>query len=174
MLSPAARAQTGTIDHDGQPLTLAIAPTTQANTNVAIADGSRVNIICQSEGQSLSGDSGATNVWDFIDVDGGLFAPDAFVNTGTNNLVAPICGAANGNNAFGIVEASNGLNERTAPHTSASIITTLANQTVVFIACQTHGDTINGTSLWDELNNGGFVTDAFVFTGTDNQIAGSC
>src|SRR5215472_4490134 len=71
VLSSVANAATGTIDHDGQPLTLASAPSTLFNNaQFTIPDGTQVSIICQSEGQTLSGDVGATSIWDFIDLGG--------------------------------------------------------------------------------------------------------
>jgi len=174
ILSSVANAATGTIDHDGQPLTLADAPTTLANSNVTIADGNQVSIVCQSEGQTLSGDFGASSLWDLINVGGVLrYAPDAFVNTGTNGFVAPICGSASGTSAFGVVRASAGLRVHTQPSTSSPVVTTVPNDTVVEIGCQTNGSNVNGDTLWDSIPNG-FVTDFFVLTGADGRIAGSC
>jgi len=75
---------------------------------------------------------------------------------------------------FGVVRASAGLREHTQPSTSAPVITTIANDTVVMIDCQTNGSSVNGNTLWDKLFDNGFVTDVFVLTGADSQIAFSC
>jgi hypothetical protein len=48
----------------------------------------------------------------------------------------------------------------------------------VDIACQVGGDTVGGTqgqsALWDQLAGGGFVSDAYVYTGSAGQVAPTC
>src|SRR5262249_5844174 len=66
---------------------------------------------------------------------------------------------------------------RAAPGTSFDAWTTKSDGSSVSILCQTDGTTVSGTygttSLWDMLANGGFVSDAYVYTGSGGQGAPS-
>ena len=70
------------------------------------------------------------------------------------------------------------LNVRSGPGTSYSIIRILPEGTRVPIFCQTSGTSVTGpygtTRIWDNINNGEFVSDAFVNTGTDGYVASRC
>lgn len=70
------------------------------------------------------------------------------------------------------------VNVRSGPSLSAGIIDTLANGTVVQISCTTRGDTVQGvwgpTDLWDRLNTGGYVSDGFIDTGSNEPVAPAC
>jgi uncharacterized protein YraI len=68
---------------------------------------------------------------------------------------------------------------RSAPSTSASSVGTVADGTNVVIDCQASGDTVTGkygtTSVWDHVASaGGYITDAYVFTGSDGRVAPDC
>jgi len=66
-----------------------------------------------------------------------------------------------------------GVNVRSTPSTSGSILNWLAEGTSIGISCQTTGTTVNGTNIWDYLPGyGGYVTDAYVLTGYDGFIPG--
>ncbi|MEO6775568.1 MAG: SH3 domain-containing protein [Kofleriaceae bacterium] len=69
------------------------------------------------------------------------------------------------------------LNLRTAPSLNASIVGSLTNGTYVAISCQKRGSAVSGTygtsTLWDRVN-GGYVSDAYVYTGHNGQIAPTC
>lgn len=73
--------------------------------------------------------------------------------------------------------AGSPLTIRSGPSTSYAAVGSVADGTTVTITCQTHGETITGTygttSLWDKIS-GGYVSDAYVYTGSDLQIAPSC
>lgn len=67
-----------------------------------------------------------------------------------------------------------------AGHT-ATIVGCIPNQTVIKVQCQVHANLVTGpwgtTDLWDRTYwNGltGFVADAFVYTGSNAQVAPSC
>ncbi len=51
--------------------------------------GSRVSILCQRPGETISGPCGTTNIWDNIRA--GEYVSDAFVKTGSAGYVAPRC-----------------------------------------------------------------------------------
>ncbi|UQA57301.1 CHAP domain-containing protein [Polyangium aurulentum] len=66
-----------------------------------------------------------------------------------------------------------GVNVRSTPSTSGTVLGWLAEGTSIGISCQTTGTTINGTNIWDYLPGyGGYVTDAYVLTGYDGFIPG--
>lgn len=85
-----------------------------------------------------------------------------------------------GGNPTGVVNAgtNTSVNVRSAPTLSSSIVTTLANGTVVQISCTTRGDTVNGvwgpTDLWNRLNTGGYLSDGFLDTGSNDPVAPAC
>ncbi|MEU5536651.1 SH3 domain-containing protein [Streptomyces sp. NPDC020362] len=70
------------------------------------------------------------------------------------------------------------LNVRSGPGTNYGIIRVLTEGTRVPIFCQTPGTTVTGpygtTKIWDNINNGEFVSDAYVHTGTDGYVASRC
>lgn len=72
------------------------------------------------------------------------------------------------------------LNVRSGPSSSYSLVGTVANGTRVRIICQTRGQWVYSevydvwTDLWDKIGSGRFVTDAYVYTGSDGQVAPSC
>lgn len=74
--------------------------------------------------------------------------------------------------------AGSPLTVRAAPGASFDAWTTKADGSSVSILCQADGSSVTGTygttSLWDMLANGGFVSDAYVYTGSDGQVAPSC
>ncbi|WP_149830595.1 SH3 domain-containing protein [Streptomyces tailanensis] len=70
------------------------------------------------------------------------------------------------------------VNVRSGPSTSYSIVRVLAEGAEVPIYCQTPGQTISGpygtTNLWDNIANGQYISDAYVYTGSDGYVAGRC
>jgi surface antigen/uncharacterized protein YraI len=58
-----------------------------------------------------------------------------------------------------------GLAEHSAPDTSSTRTGTLANGASVNVICQTQSaSVVNGSAIWDKLDNGSFVSDYFVDT----------
>jgi hypothetical protein len=57
-----------------------------------------------------------------------------------------------------------GLSIRSAPSASSSRLGLLAEGTSISIHCQTYGDNINGSTIWDQLSSGGYVSDWYVNT----------
>ncbi|MCT9082012.1 SH3 domain-containing protein [Streptomyces fulvoviolaceus] len=70
------------------------------------------------------------------------------------------------------------LNVRRGPGTQYSIVRTLAVGAKVPIYCQTPGTTVTGTygtsNIWDNIDDGEFVSDAYVNTGSDGYVASRC
>jgi len=73
--------------------------------------------------------------------------------------------------------AGSPLTVRSGTNTSTTAIGSAPDGGTVRITCQTRGQTITGTygttSLWDKIG-AGYVSDAYVYTGSDGQIAPSC
>ncbi|WP_371578117.1 SH3 domain-containing protein [Streptomyces sp. NBC_01314] len=70
------------------------------------------------------------------------------------------------------------LNVRSGPSTSYGIVRVLAENVKVPIYCQTPGQTISGpygtTNVWDNIDDGQYISDAYVYTGSDGYVAGRC
>jgi hypothetical protein len=94
-LTAQAAGARGTVDTAGSPgpaLTVRERPTSTAPVTGSRRDGARITIVCQSYGELVDGKLGVTRVWDRIG-DGG-YVSDAYVRTGSDGLVAPLCPGA--------------------------------------------------------------------------------
>ncbi|MGO4342077.1 C40 family peptidase [Pedococcus sp. 2YAF34] len=85
----AADTATGRVNTSGAALKVRSAPTTSSTVVGTRADGARVTITCQTYGQQVSGTYGSSTVWDKLKSGG--YVSDAFVKTGSDGLVAPLC-----------------------------------------------------------------------------------
>ncbi|WP_372669055.1 SH3 domain-containing protein [Amycolatopsis kentuckyensis] len=75
--------------------------------------------------------------------------------------------------------AGDALNVRRAPTASATAVKTVANGASVTIDCQITGTSVTGTygtsTLWDYVPAlGGYISDTYVYTGSDLRIAPDC
>lgn len=92
---------------------------------------------------------------------------------GTRSYTSRNCGIT------GTVNTTSGasLTIRSGPSTSYAAVGSVADGATVAIRCQTRGQTITGTygttDLWDHIGSG-YISDAYVFTGSDGQIAPNC
>ncbi|MFF4505013.1 SH3 domain-containing protein [Streptomyces sp. NPDC001401] len=70
------------------------------------------------------------------------------------------------------------LNVRRGPGTQYSIVRVLPEGAKVPIFCQTPGTAVTGpygtSNIWDNIDDGQFVSDAYVLTGTDGYVASRC
>lgn len=70
------------------------------------------------------------------------------------------------------------LNVRTGPGTNYAIIRTLPTGAQVPIFCQRPGTTVTGpygtSSIWCNIDNGQYVSDAYVYTGSDGYVTPRC
>ncbi|WP_069773166.1 SH3 domain-containing protein [Streptomyces sp. LUP30] len=70
------------------------------------------------------------------------------------------------------------LNVRSGPGTGYPVVKVLAEGVKVPIFCQTPGTSVSGpygtTSIWDNIGDGQFVSDAYVRTGSDGYVASRC
>ena len=91
-LAAQASGATGVVNTKGDPgpaLTVRQKPTAASAAIGSRADGARVTIICQTYGQSVTGTYGTSTVWDRLKSGG--YVSDAYVRTGSDGLVAPLC-----------------------------------------------------------------------------------
>ncbi|GAA0208193.1 peptidoglycan DD-metalloendopeptidase family protein [Saccharothrix mutabilis subsp. mutabilis] len=67
---------------------------------------------------------------------------------------------------------------RSGPGLSHDAVGTVANGTVVSIACTARGETVQGvwgaTDLWNRLEDGKWISDGFVDTGSNEPVAAAC
>ncbi|MFH9138496.1 MULTISPECIES: SH3 domain-containing protein [unclassified Streptomyces] len=70
------------------------------------------------------------------------------------------------------------VNVRTGPGTSYRIVRTMPYGQKIPIYCQKPGEWVTGpygtSNLWDNIANGQFVADAYVYTGRDGYVAPRC
>ncbi|MFH9677239.1 SH3 domain-containing protein [Streptomyces sp. NPDC017405] len=70
------------------------------------------------------------------------------------------------------------LNVRSGPGTQYNLVRVLPEGVSVPIYCQTPGTTVTGpygtTKIWDLIDSGEYVSDAYVHTGSDGYIAPRC
>ncbi|KQZ90010.1 hypothetical protein ASD62_12595 [Phycicoccus sp. Root563] len=85
----AAGSATGTVNTSGAALKVRSAPTTASGVIGTRADGAKITITCQTYGEKVSGTYGTSKVWDKLKAGG--YVSDAFVKTGSDGLVAPLC-----------------------------------------------------------------------------------
>jgi hypothetical protein len=94
------------------------------------------------------------------------------------NKVNSYCGGGGGGGVSGTVNTSGAsLTVRSGPSTGASAVGSVPDGANVTITCQKHGTQVTGTygttTLWDFIGNG-YISDAYVSTGSDGQVAPTC
>ncbi|MFJ3667498.1 SH3 domain-containing protein [Streptomyces sp. NPDC090106] len=70
------------------------------------------------------------------------------------------------------------LNVRSGPSTSYRVVRVLPEGAKVPIYCQTPGQSVAGpygtSNIWDNIDDGQYVSDAYVLTGSDGYVASRC
>ncbi|WP_043687974.1 SH3 domain-containing protein [Streptomyces xylophagus] len=70
------------------------------------------------------------------------------------------------------------VNVRSGPGTGYTIVRVLPEGSQVPIYCQTPGTTVTGyygtTNIWDNIDDGEYVSDAYVNTGSDGYVRPHC
>ncbi|MBN8208999.1 peptidoglycan DD-metalloendopeptidase family protein [Bacillus sp. NTK071] len=79
----------GTVNTNGADLNVRSGPGTGYSVAGQVADGESVTISCQTHGQTITGTYGTTDIWDKIGP--GQYVSDAYIYTGSDGLVAPLC-----------------------------------------------------------------------------------
>ena len=106
------------------------------------------------------------------------FAGAAATYFGTRNYKSANCGGGGSAGATGRVNTSGpSLLVRSGAHRTATIVGSVADGNTVTIRCQKRGDRVSGTygttDLWDRVA-GGYVSDAYIYTGSDGRVAPDC
>lgn len=90
-------------------------------------------------------------------------------------LAAPAFASATGTV---ITPSGESLNVRSGPGTTYSKIGSLPSGTVVTFNCYENGTAVTGPygteGIWDQLNSGGFVSDAWIYTGQNGAVVPLC
>jgi hypothetical protein len=97
---------------------------------------------------------------------------------GTRNYTSQnSCGGSSTSVVGRVNTAGAPLTVRAGASTNTAAVGSVADGAHVTITCQKHGESIHGTygtsSLWDKIG-GGYVSDAYVSTGSDGQVAPTC
>ncbi|MGW6544337.1 SH3 domain-containing protein [Streptomyces massasporeus] len=70
------------------------------------------------------------------------------------------------------------VNVRSGPGTSYTVVRVLPEGAKVAILCQSPGTRVTGpygtTSIWDNIDSGQYISDAYVQTGSDGYIRPRC
>lgn len=69
---------------------------------------------------------------------------------------------------------ADGVNCRSGPSTSDSVITAYSTGMDVDVTCQIYGESIFGNSIWDKTSDGCYVSDYYVQTGSDSMVEPEC
>jgi uncharacterized protein YraI len=89
-------------------------------------------------------------------------------------LAGPASAAVSGT----VNTAGGALNIRATPSTSGTIVGTVADGAAISIDCQSTGSSVTGTygtsTLWDHITSKGYVSDTYVYTGSDGWVAPVC
>lgn len=166
-----AAGYSGTVDVRKE-LTARSAPSTTAKHVGTIRDGAKVAIACAVNGTTVRGKVRTTKVWDRLT--NGTYISHGYVRTGatipgcaTPARTTPAAPAT----VTGTVRTADGpVNARSGPGTGYPVTGTLANNTVVKIACAATGTEVAGTvrtsAQWDKLTDGRYVAHAYMLSGT--------
>ncbi len=91
-LAAPADAATGTVHTtSGQALTIRSSASTNGSVVGSLADGASFSFDCQTHGSTVTGRYGTSDVWDHVTGKG--YVSDTYVYTGSDGLVAPLCGS---------------------------------------------------------------------------------
>lgn len=69
-------------------------------------------------------------------------------------------------------------NVYSGPGTGYALVDTLPKHSAVSISCQTPGQSVTGpygtSKIWDCIGRSRYVSDAYVYTGSDGYVTGRC
>lgn len=102
--------------------------------------------------------------------------PVALLAAAAGSLAVPTAASA----ATGTVTVNAGytLVARSTPSDDGAAVRQLKNGAKVTIVCQIDGQRVTGrfgtSKLWDRLEGGGYVSDTYLYTGSDGRVAPTC
>jgi len=136
----------------------------------SIANNSLINITCQVQGQVVNG----SDIWNQLA--DGSFVSDFYCDTPNFNRFSPplpVCQQAAhlsrvepgpSTYRYHIVNVPGGVSARKGPGTSFPVVHGVPNNSAIDIACQVHGEVVNGNDIWNKLADGTFVSDFYCNT----------
>ncbi|KAL2160554.1 hypothetical protein VTH06DRAFT_1242 [Thermothelomyces fergusii] len=89
-----------------------------------------------------------------------------------NTLALTLAAAASSVAAYPIT--GDGVNCRTGPGTSFPSVKTYPIGTEVQLSCQVYGEVIFGNLIWDKTQDGCYVSDYYVRTGSNSMVTDEC
>ena len=136
-----------------------------------IANNSPIEIVCQLHGESING----SDIWNKLA--DGTYVTDFYCDTPNFAKFSPpipVCKDAPppdqtpkgdaGKQVYHVVNAEVGVQARKGPDTNFPAVGTIANNSPIEIVCQLHGESINGSDIWNKLADGSYVTDFYCDT----------
>lgn len=85
-------------------------------------------------------------------------------------VVAPTLSA----DAAGSFRTLSAANIRAGASTSTMVINWVTKGTYVSIDCYVRGQNVSGTTIWDHLTTGGYISDSLVLTGSNQPVVPEC
>jgi hypothetical protein len=77
-------------------------------------------------------------------------------------------------NAAGTYRTLSVANVRSAPTTTSLLVSVLTKGSSVTIDCYSVGQNVSGTTIWDHLVNGGYVSDSLILTFSNKPVVPIC
>jgi uncharacterized protein YraI len=138
----------------GSPLNVRSGPTATSTLLGQLQPGAAVAVICQARGQLV----GTTRVWDRISTGG--YVSDHYVSTPSStgfSATVPRCAYP------GQTTVSTPVNTRSGPGTTyTNLNRPLHGGALAYVACQKSGSLVGTTRVWNQLDDGRWVSDYYV------------
>ncbi|MGH9244793.1 MAG: hypothetical protein ACRD29_10845 [Acidimicrobiales bacterium] len=183
----AAERANAVIMNNGRWVDLHAGPGTGFRLLDTIPDGTTVAVVCVA---GERGGSGPSERW--AKLDNGAWVHESFVYVEDREVretcdsvpdpdgVAAEPDTPDGGRVAATIDigGSSRLNRRSGPGTNFDRVGGLADGDDVMIECTAHAESVNGpkgeTDVWDRLEDGSWVSDAYVDTGTLDPVAAPC
>jgi hypothetical protein len=132
------------------------------------AAGSTIYVVCQELGAEAYGSS----IWDKTSE--GYYVPDRWVATGTTTWAPNVPRCSGSGLVYGTpYKVTATLDGRYTPQTTAArVVDKYPNGSTIYVLCQTPGDAIYGSAIWDKTTDGLYVPDYYVSTGSAGYVPG--
>jgi hypothetical protein len=138
-------------------------PSTSHTVAKTHGPGSTLQIVCQAPGSAVAG----TRVWDRLT--DGTYVTDSYVSTPSKtgySAPVPRCGYPYQ------VTASPSVNERDGAAKSDPIAGQLPEGALGWVVCQKAGSAVKSTRVWDNLQDGHWVSDYYLATPSKTTYSG--
>jgi hypothetical protein len=164
-VSVVSQATGGDSGHRGPANSYAAGPLHPAN--------SALWIVCYVNGQSITGPYGTEAAWDLGD--DGYYYSDAWIWTGSNSPVVPVCSLKN---VTVVSQASGGDSGHAGPSNSYAPGPNHPAGATIQIACYVDGQSITGPygteTIWDLSTDGYYYADAWLWTDSNGAVVPHC